>query len=33
VLYQDTFFSQYTPWQAVYQVPPGGIPAGAQRTN
>jgi vancomycin resistance protein YoaR len=33
VLYQDTFFSQYTPWQAVYQVPPGEIPAGARHVD
>ncbi len=23
MLYQDTFFSQYIPWQAIYQVAPG----------
>jgi len=23
LLYQDTFFSQYMPWRAIYQVPPG----------
>lgn len=23
ILYQDTFFSQYIPWQAIYQVAPG----------
>ncbi len=33
VLYRDTFFSQYEPWQAVYQVAPGYIPAGAQRAS
>ncbi len=33
VLYQDTFFSQYMPWQAVYQVPPGEIPPGAARVG
>jgi vancomycin resistance protein YoaR len=33
VLYQDTFFSQYMPWQAIYQVPPGEIPPGAARVN
>ena len=33
VLYQDTFFSQYVPWQAIYQVAPGYIPAGAQRVG
>ncbi len=31
VLYEDTFFSQYIPWQAVYQVAPGYIPPGAAR--
>ncbi len=30
ILFQDTFFSQYVPWQAVYQVPPGEVPPGAQ---
>ncbi|HEC24239.1 MAG TPA: hypothetical protein ENI95_15120 [Chloroflexi bacterium] len=33
VLYQDTFFSQYVPWQAIYQVAPGYVPAGAQRVG
>jgi vancomycin resistance protein YoaR len=33
LLYQDTFFSQYVPWQAVYQVPPGEIPPGAETTE
>lgn len=33
LLYQDTFFSQYMPWQAVYQVAPGEIPAGAERAG
>ena len=26
VLYRDTFFSQYIPWQAIYQVAPGAAP-------
>jgi vancomycin resistance protein YoaR len=30
VLYQDTFLSQYVPWQAIYQVAPGYAPAGAK---
>jgi vancomycin resistance protein YoaR len=29
VLYKDSFFSQYIPWQAVYQVAPGYVPQGA----
>ncbi len=33
VLYQDTFFSQYMPWRAIYQVPPGEIPPGAPRVG
>jgi vancomycin resistance protein YoaR len=33
ILYQDTFFSQYMPWQAVYQVPPGEVPPGARRVD
>jgi vancomycin resistance protein YoaR len=30
ILYQDTFLSQYVPWQAIYQVAPGYAPAGAE---
>jgi vancomycin resistance protein YoaR len=30
VLYQDTFTSHYLPWRAVYQVPPGEVPPGAE---
>ena len=30
VLYQDTFLSQYVPWQAIYQVAPGYAPSGAE---
>jgi vancomycin resistance protein YoaR len=26
VLYRDTFFSQYIPWQSIYQVAPGAVP-------
>ncbi|MGF1505508.1 MAG: VanW family protein [Anaerolineae bacterium] len=26
ILYQDTFFSQYIPWQAIFQVAPGYAP-------
>lgn len=33
LLYQDTFTSHYLPWQAVYQVAPGYVPAGANRAN
>ncbi len=33
VLYEDAFFSQYIPWQAVYQVAPGHIPPGAPRAS
>ncbi len=33
VLYKDTFFSQYMPWQAIFQVPPGEIPPGARRAG
>lgn len=33
LLYNDTFFSQYMPWQAIYQVPPGEIPPGAPRVG
>ncbi len=33
ILYQDPFFSHYMPWQAVYQVAPGYVPAGAQTTG
>lgn len=33
LLYNDTFFSQYMPWQAIYQVPPGEMPSGAQRVG
>ncbi len=33
LLYQDTFFSQYVPWQAVYQVPPGEVPPGARTVD
>jgi vancomycin resistance protein YoaR len=33
LLYQDTFFSQYMPWRAIYQVAPGEVPAGAARTD
>lgn len=29
IIRQDSFFSQYIPWQDVYQVPPGEIPPGA----
>ena len=29
VLYEDTFYSQYVPWQAIYQVAPGYVPPGA----
>ena len=28
ILHEDTFFSQYVPWQAVYQVAPGHLPGG-----
>lgn len=33
ILHQDTFFSHYLPWQAVYQVAPGEIPEGAERVG
>lgn len=33
VLYQDNFYSSYIPWQAVFQVAPGNIPAGAARVG
>ncbi len=33
ILHQDTFFSHYLPWRAVYQVPPGEIPPGAARVG
>jgi vancomycin resistance protein YoaR len=29
ILYQDTFLSQYIPWQAIYQVAPGYTPTGS----
>jgi vancomycin resistance protein YoaR len=29
ILYQDTFFTHYLPWQAVFQVAPGYVPSGA----
>jgi vancomycin resistance protein YoaR len=28
VMYKDSFFSQYIPWQAVFQVAPGYLPQG-----
>lgn len=28
ILYEDTFFSRYIPWQAIYQVAPGHLPSG-----
>lgn len=33
VLYEDSFFSRYIPWRAVYQVAPGFVPAGAERVG
>jgi vancomycin resistance protein YoaR len=33
IIRQDTFFSSYVPWQAVYQVAPGYIPAGASTAS
>ena len=30
---QDTFFSQYIAWEAIYQVAPGGVPSGSTTTT
>jgi vancomycin resistance protein YoaR len=33
IILQDTFFSRYVPWQAVFQVAPGEIPGGEATTE
>lgn len=33
VLHQDTFLSQYIPWQAIYQVAPGSAPSSTTPTD